>query len=256
MSVLQKILNQKQKEVLLLSKSLWDLNPPKNTLSFLNALKKSPSQIPPNLIAEIKKASPSKGAILPNANILEIANTYESSGASCISVLTDEKFFAGSLDDLASVSKSIKIPTLRKDFIIDERQILQARQAGASAVLLMTSVLQTTEKLKAFRLFAEKLNMDALIETQDEAEIKKAIDSGAQIIGVNARHFSDLSVDLSRVPPLLQKIPNNVVKVAESGIISHEDVQTVSPYCDAILVGSSLMESGIEGIEKKIKKFL
>ena len=143
-----------------------------------------------------------------------------------------------------------------KDFIIDKGQILEARLSEASAVLLMTSVLKTVEHLKALREYAESLGMDALVETQDEAEIKVALASGAHIIGVNARHFSDLSVNINRVPRLLQKIPKNIIRVAESGISTKADVALVEPYCDAILVGSSLMNGDTQTIPEKISTLL
>ena len=255
MTVLQKIIEQKKREVSGLERTLKNARPTQNTRSFLKALKRN-KNAPVQLIAEIKKASPSKGDIALDADVTEIAEIYEQSGVAAISVLTDYEFFQGSLSDLNNVVRDVEIPVLRKDFIIDKGQILEARLSEASAVLLMTSVLKTEDALREMREYAESLGMDALVETQDEAEIKKAIASGAKIIGVNARHFSDLSVDINRVPILLQKIPKGIIRVAESGIKIKSDVDLVSPYCDAILVGSSLMEAGSEKISTRIKQLL
>ena len=255
MSILNKIIAQKEREVSGLERTLKNAKPTKNQRSFLKAITRSKGQ-PVKLIAEIKKASPSKGPIALDADVVEIGLIYQASGAVAISVLTDYEFFQGSLSDLNNVVREVEIPVLRKDFIIDKGQILEARLSEASAVLLMTSVLKTASKLKTLREYAESFGMDALVETQDESEIEIALASGAKIIGVNARHFSDLSVDINRVPALLQKLPKHIVKVAESGISTKKDVDLVAPYCDAILVGSALMAGDQRLIETKIKALL
>lgn len=255
MNVLQKIIAQKELEVSGLGRTLKNAKPLINQRSFAQAIKRDPGKRV-NLIAEIKKDSPSRGAITPETDVVEISLIYESSGAVAISVLTDYEFFQGSLSDLNNVVRSVEIPVLRKDFIIDKGQILEARLSEASAVLLMTSVLKTVENLRTFREYAESFGMDALIETQDESEIEHAIASNAKIIGVNARHFSDLSVDINRVPALLQKIPASIIRVAESGMANTADVDLVAPYCDAILVGSYLMSGGTNTIDAKIKTLL
>lgn len=255
MTLLEKIIAQKEREISGLEKTLKNAKPTRNSRSFLKALKRKEGENV-KLIAEIKKASPSKGSIAPEADVTEIAEIYEQSGASAISVLTDYEFFQGSLSDLNHVAREVDIPVLRKDFIIDKGQILEARLSEASAVLLMTSVLKTADKLKALREYAESMGMDALVETQDETEIRIALMSGAKIIGVNARHFSDLSVDINRFPTLLQKIPQNIIRVAESGINTHTDIELVSPYCDAILVGSVLMSGETDTINNKITALL
>ncbi len=255
MTILKKIIAQKEREISGLERTLKNAKPRKNKLSFLKAITRKKGETV-KLITEIKKASPSKGAIAPEADVVEIGLIYESCGAAAISVLTDYEFFQGSLSDLNNVVREVEVPILRKDFIIDTGQILEARISEASAVLLMTSVLKTTDKLKTMREYAESLGMDALVETQDEAEIKIALQSGAKIIGVNARHFSDLSVDINRVPDLLKKLPDHIVKVAESGISTKADVDLVSPYCDAILVGSVLMSGDQRLIQAKIKALL
>lgn len=248
MSILHDIIEQKKLEVGGLAQTLKNASPSKSQRSFLKAIKRSSGTSNPNFILEIKKASPSKGSIAPDADVLEIADAYEANGAAAISVLTDYEFFEGSLADLNTVTREVEIPVLRKDFIIDRLQILEARLSEANAVLLMTSVLKSSDKLKELREYAESLGMDALVETQDESEIAKAIESGAKIIGVNARHFSDLSVDVNRVPKLLQLIPDHIVKVAESGLKNREDIELVSPYCDAVLIGSSLMSQATSQI--------
>jgi len=255
MTILQKIIAQKEREVSGLERTLKNAHPTKNTRSFIKAITRKEGENV-KLIAEIKKASPSKGPIAIDADVVEIGLIYESAGAAAISVLTDYEFFQGSLSDLNNVVREVEIPVLRKDFIIDKGQILEARLSEASAVLLMTSVLKTAKKLKEMREYAESFGMDALVETQDEAEITIALASGAKIVGVNARHFSDLSVDINRVPTLLQKIPKNIVRIAESGINTKADVDLVAPYCDAILVGSSLMSGDQRLIETKIKALL
>lgn len=255
MTILKKIIAQKQREISGLERTLKNAKPSKNQRSFLKAITRKNGEAV-KLIAEIKKASPSKGPIAPEADVVEIGLMYESCGAAAISVLTDYEFFQGSLSDLNNVTREVEIPVLRKDFIIDTDQILEARLSEASAVLLMTSVLKTAEKLKTLREYAESFGMDALVETQDEDEIEIALQSGAKIIGVNARHFSDLSVDINRVPDLLKKLPDHVVKVAESGISTKADVDLVSPYCDAILVGSCFMSGDVRLIKSKIKALL
>ena len=240
---------------------------------FYQALRKKPSQTMPNLIAEIKKASPSKGRLLADGDIVQIAKTYEQAGASAVSILTDEKFFSGSIADVKQISTEISLPVLRKDFIFTKEQILEAKLAGASAVLLMITVIEIVcspldkggmeggfkgknagQYLQSLIEYAHSLGLDALVETHSEAEIEMAVAAGARIMGVNSRDFDDLSIDLSIFPRLLPLIPDNIVKVAESGIYTREDVLPFAHLCDAILVGSSLMEAGLGGIEGKISQ--
>lgn len=254
MSVLEKILAAKKLELSKLEENWHNTEITQANLDFKAVISKSINQSTPNLIAEIKKASPSKGQILKaNTDIVSIAKTYEHLGAKSISVLTDAPFFGGTLCDLKQVSNEISTPSIRKDFIFDKRQIIQARINGASAILLMTSVVKTAPMLRKLREYAESMSMHALVETQDEREIEIAVESGARIIGVNARHFSDLSVDINRVPPLLQKIPAGIIRVAESGMSKKEDIDLVAPYCDAVLIGTGLLTDGVEKIPSKIK---
>lgn len=266
MTILEKIISHKQQEIRGLEEKVKNYNPKKSTRNFLEAIKKinknssvettnlggSQQNASPNLIAEIKKASPSKGDIFPDAPVSEVAKIYENSGVAAISVLTDEKFFSGNVEDLQSVSEAVNIPVLRKDFFLSKAQILEARQFGADAILLMTSVLKTSEKLRVLREYAESFGMHALIETHDEKEIQVAIESGAKIIGVNARDFKDLTINTENFQTLLPMIPDHIVKIAESGLLTREDVKKVVPIADAMLVGSSIMGEGISGIQKKI----
>ncbi|MCF7905700.1 indole-3-glycerol phosphate synthase TrpC [Candidatus Gracilibacteria bacterium] len=253
-TILHQIIAHKTQEIVGLSMRLKNARPQKSKRSFLQALISSKHKLA--LIAEIKKKSPSRGDILPDADVLSIAEIYEKSGASAISVLTDYQYFGGSLADLQQVSRMVDIPVLRKDFILDASQILEARMAEADSVLLMVSVLKETKKIQELIQYAQSLGMEPLVETHDEAEIKIAVQSGAKIIGVNARYFSDLSVDITRLPTLLKKIPQGIVRVAESGMKTREDMQYLSPHCDAVLIGTTLMEEGEEGIEEKIKEIM
>ena len=241
MNILEKIMAQKAVEVSPLSRTLKNAKPTKSKRDFKAAITKKGDH--PKLIAEIKKASPSRGAIFPGADILDIAEIYEKNGAAALSVLTDMEFFHGSLASLHTISREVEIPVLRKDFIIDKLQILEARLSEADAVLLMVTVLKTSEKIKELREYAESLGMDCLVETHDENEIKIALEAGATIIGVNARNFSDLSIDLSNFQKLLPLIPDNCVKVAESGLNDLKEVLKVAPLCDAILVGTHFMKT-------------
>ncbi len=208
-----------------------------------------------HVLAEIKRSSPSQGTINRDIDIVEMAIMYEENGASAISVLTDSKYFSGSLEDLQAVSKAVNIPVLRKDFILEKSQILEARLYGAHGVLLMVSVLKYATVISSLRKYAESLGMHCLVEAHSEAEVEIALKSGAKIVGVNARDFTDLSIDLGRLPPLLEKIPSHVIKIAESGIQDERDVRKIKPYADAILVGTSLMREGIEKAGAKIQSF-
>ena len=170
-------------------------------------------------------------------------------------MLTDELFFGGSLADLHEVSRENDLPVLRKDFILCEAQILEARLSGADAVLLMVSVLETSEKIKALKDYAADLNMHCLVEIHDLSELEIAIDSGADIIGVNARKFKDLSVCQEIFQDLLPKIPAGIVRVAESGFHTREDLLRVENIADAVLIGTSFMEHDGRDLEAKLNAF-
>ena len=259
-TILDEIIAHKKTEIINLDldmSKILDAEIPKSEKSFYQALL-ADNKKNIKIIAEIKKASPSKGELFMNADILKIAKIYQKNGASCISVLSDKKYFSGSLEDVQKVANFVQIPIIRKDFILEKTQIKQARLFGANAVLLMVSILKDIKILQEFREYAEFFGMDCLVETHDEESIKIAVASGAKIIGVNSRDFTDLSVNLNKLPNLLDQIPNNknIVKVAESGIYTPEDVQLVMPHADAILVGTALMTSGIEKIKNQLQTLL
>ena len=201
------------------------------------------------LIAEVKKASPSKGIICPDFDPVRIAREYEAAGASCLSVLTDEKFFQGSLDYLRQIRAAVKLPLLRKDFIIDERQILEAIEWGADAILLIVAILDD-QQLRGYQSLAAAAGLAVLVEVHDEAELDRALASGAQLVGVNNRDLKSFKVDLGTTERLAQKLwasPEGLGKllVAESGIHTRADVVRLKACgSGAILVGESLMRGG------------
>jgi indole-3-glycerol phosphate synthase len=196
------------------------------------------------LIAEVKKASPSKGVICPDFDPVRIAREYEAAGASCLSVLTDEKFFQGSLDYLRAIRQAVKLPLLRKDFIIDERQILEAIEWGADAILLIVAILDDA-RLKRFHDLAVEAGLTVLVEVHDEEEMDRALAIGAVLIGVNNRNLKDFVVDLAVTERLAAKVSKEHLLVAESGIVTRADVDRLKTCGSrAILVGESLMRSG------------
>ncbi len=215
---------------------------------FLAALR-SPRRGDVALIAEVKKASPSKGVICENFDPVRIAREYEAAGASCLSVLTDEKFFQGSLDYLRQIREAVKLPLLRKDFIIDERQILEAIEWGADAILLIVAILDD-QQLRDYQALASAAGLVALVEVHDEAELDRALAANAELIGVNNRDLKSFKVDLATTERLAQKLratPGGREKllVAESGIFTRADVDRLkSCGSGAILVGESLMRGG------------
>lgn len=210
---------------------------------FFDSLK-SPRKGDVALIAEVKKASPSKGIIREDFDSVAIARTYEESGASCLSVLTDRDFFQGSLDYLKAIREAVDLPLLRKDFIIDDRQILEAIEWGADAILLIVAILDDAS-LKHLHDLATKAGLTVLVEVHDTDELKRAIAAGATLIGVNNRNLKDFSVDLGNTAEIAKNIPSDHAHllVAESGIHSREDVSILkSTGASAILVGESLMK--------------
>jgi len=211
----------------------------KGDFAFENALKKPDIAF----ICECKKASPSKGLIAPDFPYLQIAREYEEAGADCISVLTEPKWFMGSDDYLKQISKTVSIPCLRKDFTVDEYMIYEAKLLGASAVLLICSVL-SEEQIKEYIGICDVLGLSALVEAHDEAEVKTALNAGARIIGVNNRDLKDFSVDTQNSARLRELIPKDVLFVSESGIRSAEDVAKLRKIgADAVLIGETLMRA-------------
>lgn len=197
----------------------------------------------PAIIAEIKQASPSKGTLSADYHPDLIGRTYEEGGAAALSVLTDEKYFRGSLTDLESARSAVSLPVLRKDFSIDAYHVHEAAAHGADAILLIAAIL-TERELRDFRELAERYQMAALVEVHDEEELKAALASGARIIGVNNRNLNTFDVDLDVSMRLSEKMPADVVKVAESGIHSRADVERLlDAGYQALLVGEYLMKS-------------
>jgi indole-3-glycerol phosphate synthase len=195
------------------------------------------------VIAELKKASPSKGLIRAEFRPAELARELEAAGAAALSVLTDEEFFQGSLDNLRAASATVKVPCLRKDFIVDEFQLLEARANEADAVLLIVAAL-SSEGLGTLAAGARRRGLDVLCEVHDEEELQRALDAGCDLIGVNTRDLRTFKVDLETAFRLAEKFPANVVRVAESGIHSSEDVARLrAAGYDAFLVGESLMQA-------------
>lgn len=215
------------------------LSLPKEDFPFQQALKKPGV----SFICECKKASPSKGLIAPNFPYLEIAKEYEAAGADCISVLTEPKWFLGNDEYLKKIAEAVLIPCLRKDFTVDEYQIYQAKVLGASAVLLICSVL-TEDQMKDYIRICDELGLSALVEVHDEQEVQMAINAGARIIGVNNRNLKDFSVDTDNSRRLRELIPPNVRFVSESGVRTAEDVETLRKIgADAVLIGETLMRA-------------
>jgi indole-3-glycerol phosphate synthase len=211
------------------------------------------------LIAEVKKASPSAGVICPDFDPVRIARDYEAAGASCLSVLTDEKFFQGSPENLRRIRAAVKLPLLRKDFIIDARQILEAIDAGADAVLLIARIL-TPGELEEFHALASAAGLAALVEVHDEVEMGRALSLGANLIGVNNRNLDTFTMDLALTGRLAARIPAGAregrVLVAESGIHSRADVERLRRAgAGAVLVGESLMRNPA-GIAAKVAELL
>lgn len=195
----------------------------------------------PAIIAEIKKASPSKGIFTEIFDPATIAQAYEKGGASALSVLTDQQYFQGSLKDLQAARAATSLPVIRKDFIIDETQIAEAFSAGADAILLIAAALDT-QKLRILREFAESLELDVLVESHNEEELRKTLDSGATIIGINNRNLSTFEVTLDTSIRLAEMIPASALKVSESGIHSAADIQKLMEYGYTVfLVGERLM---------------
>ncbi|MDR0877834.1 MAG: indole-3-glycerol phosphate synthase TrpC [Treponema sp.] len=200
-----------------------------------------------SFICEVKKASPSKGLIAkdetgePFFPYLQIASEYEAAGASAISVLTEPDYFLGSDEYLREIAAAVKVPVLRKDFIIDTYQIYEAKVLGAQAVLLICALLDT-KVLKEFIGIAENLGLSALVEVHNEEETASALDAGARIIGINNRDLKTFQVDLRVTGRLRELLPAGIITVAESGIRFPDDIRTLSEYgIDAVLIGETLM---------------
>ena len=267
MNILDTIVEQKKLEVAKLPERLLAVGDLRDAMlehgerrDFFAALRK-PRRGDVALIAEVKKASPSKGVICENFDPVRIAKEYEAAGASCLSVLTDEKFFQGSLDYLREIRTAVKLPLLRKDFIIDERQILEAIEWGADAILLIVAILDDA-RLKKFYDLANEAGLAVLVEVHDGAELDRAMAIGAKVIGVNNRDLKTFKVDLATTERLAEQIrqwnPNAFEKmllVAESGIHTRADVDRLERCgSKAILVGESIVKQG--NIAAKISELI
>jgi indole-3-glycerol phosphate synthase len=208
------------------------------TLDFIAPLRDSP---PIRLIAEVKKASPSKGVIRQDFDPVAIARNYEKAGASCISVLTDQQFFQGSLDHLSAIRSAVRLPLLRKDFIVHPYQIFEARVAGADAILLIAECLNRQE-LRGLYQLSRDLSMSVLIELYRPANLDNVLNTGTELIGINNRDLTTFEVDLQHTVKLRRNIPEEKVVVGESGIHHHADALFLQQNnVHAMLVGESLM---------------
>lgn len=207
------------------------------------ALRRPPGAAAPRVIAEVKKASPSRGPIAPGADAAAVAKAYEAAGAAAISVLTEARRFGGSIQDLSRASRAISIPALRKDFVVDPYQIFEAAAFGASAILLIAA-LYDPPALAALLRCVKECGLEALVEVHDEADLGKAVEAGATVIGVNNRDLATLEVSLATSERLAPLLPKDAVRVSESGIASPADVARVAACgYDAVLVGESLMSA-------------
>ncbi len=265
MNILEKIVEQKKIEIAAMPKRpaaaehlRWAVKTHGQRRDFVSALR-YPRHGRVALIAEVKKASPSAGVIRHDFDPVRIAREYEEAGASCLSVLTDEQFFQGSKEYMRDIRNAVHIPILRKDFIIDPLQILEAIEYGADAILLIVAILSDQE-LKLFLSMATEAGLDALVEVHDEVELERALAAGASLIGINNRDLRTFRVSLDtsiRLIALAQARPETAHKifVAESGIHTPADVQRLADGgAHAILVGESLMREA--DIGAKVKELL
>ena len=253
MNILDKIIVDKRQEVLL-KKSIIPISQLENsvlfnrkTISLSTKLKSSTSGI----IAEHKRRSPSKAEINYNFTLEEVAKGYEMADVCGISILTDGKYFGGSLDDLLLARASVNLPLLRKEFVIDEYQILEAKAFGADAILLIAAVL-TRDEIKNLSQFAQTLNLEVLLEIHDEEELNKAIMPSLNCIGVNNRSLKTFEVDIENSIKLATKIPNEFIKISESGISSVSNVKQLQNYgYQGFLIGENFMKTTNAGLAAK-----
>jgi indole-3-glycerol phosphate synthase len=239
--ILDEILSHKRREVddRRSRHPTFDLDGLAPARSFKHALR----QPGVGVIAEFKRRSPSGGEIRPGASVVDIAREYQAHGAAALSILTDEKYFGGSDADLVSSREAVALPVLRKDFVIDAYQLYEARAIGADAVLLIVRALSDPE-LRALLGLANQLHLDALVETHSADEVRRALDAGAMLVGVNNRDLDTLVTDVSLAPRLRPMVPAECVFVAESGVSSPEQVAMLNEAgVDAVLIGEALMRT-------------
>ena len=223
---------------------------------FLSALKRRRFSRSPGLIAELKRASPSKGILAPHLDLFQVAEIYAQNGASAISVLTDEKFFMGKLETLCELrfTRKSELPLLRKDFIIDEVQLFESRANGADAILLIAAALTEDKRLADLHAIALGLGLTPLVEVHDEAETERALNlKDVRLIGINNRNLATFDITLETTERLRPIIPSEITVVAESGIFTSQDVERLTEaHVDAILVGEALVTS--EDIPAKVRE--
>ncbi|PKA99367.1 indole-3-glycerol phosphate synthase [Flavobacteriaceae bacterium MAR_2009_75] len=256
MNILDKIVIDKRKEVDL-KKSLIPVSQLENSvlfgranISLANALRSTTTGI----IAEHKRRSPSKSEINQGLNVQDVAKGYEDAGVCGMSVLTDGKYFGGSLDDLLLARASVKMPLLRKEFIVDEYQILEAKAYGADVILLIAAILSKKE-IKIFSELAKSLDLDVLLEVHNEEELHKSIMPSLDMLGVNNRNLKTFEVSLNTSKSLAEMIPDEFVKVSESGISSSEAIKELKPYgYQGFLIGENFMKTDDPG--KHAKSFI
>jgi len=256
MDILTKIVNDKRIEVNL-RKQLIPIKQlehsilfERETVSLAKKLKASNTGI----IAEHKRRSPSKQVINHDLNVFDVAKGYEDAGVCGMSVLTDGKYFGGSLDDLLTARASCNLPLLRKEFIIDSYQIIEAKAYGADVILLIAAIL-TKEEIKTFSELAKSLNLDVLLEVHNEAELHKSIMPSLDMLGVNNRNLKTFEVSLETSKQLSDLIPNDFVKVSESGISSIQAIKTLQPYgYKGFLIGENFMKTNNAG--ESVKQFI
>jgi len=259
-NILDTIVEQKRREVaklperLLAAGDLCDAMLERGERRDFMAAIKRPRVGKIGLIAEVKKASPSAGVIRADFDSVRIAREYEAAGASCLSVLTDEQFFQGSLEYLRQIRAAVKLPLLRKDFTIDARQILESIEWGADAILLIVAIL-TDEQLRTFHGLAVEAGLAVLVEVHDERELERALAVGATLVGVNNRDLKTFKVDLAVSERLAAKLVGRALLVAESGIHTRGEVERLERCgAQAILVGESLMRE--QDMGAKVRELL
>lgn len=252
--ILAKILQTKKEEVAaarqLRSEAdvLREAKNRKDVRGFVRALKDKISQNQPAVIAEVKKASPSKGIIRENFNPTEIATSYAAHGAACLSVLTDVQYFQGAYDHLRQARAACALPILRKDFMIDPYQIIHARAIGADCILLIVAALSLSQLLE-FESLAHELGMDVLVEVHDKDELDTALNMKSVMLGINNRNLRTFETSLQTTVDLLPYIPEDKLVITESGILSGEDVKTMRDHqVNAFLVGEAFMRQPDPGV--------
>ncbi|MFC0606022.1 indole-3-glycerol phosphate synthase TrpC [Winogradskyella pulchriflava] len=253
MNILDKIVRDKRKEVDL-KKSIIPFAQLEASVLFnseTNSLANNLKQSLSGIIAEHKRRSPSKSVINQNLNVQDVAIGYENAGVSGMSVLTDNKYFGGSLDDLILARASCNLPLLRKEFIIDTYQIVEAKAYGADVILLIAAIL-TKEEIKQYSELAKSLNLDVLLEVHNQEELQKSIMPSIDMLGVNNRNLKTFEVSLEISKTLSQQIPDEFIKVSESGISSIESIKELQPYgYKGFLIGENFMKTNNPGESAK-----